>query len=81
MAPFHAYQGSSLQPENEMEWSDEVLLFAAALLLILMFGLLLILHSNWETLMEVLQGRDAPEPHLSVEETNPLLGPYIPTYD
>ncbi|KAJ8376284.1 hypothetical protein SKAU_G00068640 [Synaphobranchus kaupii] len=72
----------SLQSQDGMEWgqSEDGLLplSAASLLILLVFGLLLLLFAR---LMEACQQRDAAEPAWSVEETNPHLGPYMPSYD
>ncbi|KAG5849969.1 hypothetical protein ANANG_G00077330 [Anguilla anguilla] len=76
-----AYQG--LQPQNgtEQGQSEEVLLLVALLLIYVVFGLLLILHTGWNIVVEATQQRGATEPPLSVEETNPHRGPYESTYD
>ncbi|KAJ8392512.1 hypothetical protein AAFF_G00073900 [Aldrovandia affinis] len=85
MPPLHlnGSQEHGPQSHNGMEWlnsgqNEEVLLPAALIIL----WILLVLQARWGTLMRVLQRRaHAAETPLSVEETQPELGPYKPTYN
>ncbi|KAJ8277885.1 hypothetical protein GJAV_G00081260 [Gymnothorax javanicus] len=85
MPPHHrtAHQGHSLQIWNglERDQSEESLLPMTLLCIFAAFGFILLVLLCWKILMEKLQQKDAAETPLSVEETCPHLGPFMPVYD